>query len=559
MSKYAIGVDFGTLSARALVAEIGTGRELADATMDYPHAVMDRALPDGTPLRPDWALQHPQDYLDCLSFIVPEALRKADVSADDVVGLGIDFTSNTMLPVDTQDNPLCFRPEFASNPYAWPMLWKHHAAQKYATRMEQLAKARGETFLSRYGGKVSSEWMYPRLIQLLEESPEICSAADRFIEAGDWLVRLLTGTDARSACMAGYKAFWHGKDGYPTEDYLAALHPGLPGIIRDKLGHNLLPAGAKAGEINDRGAKLVGLNPSTAVAPASIDAHVAFPAIGSAEPGDMLMILGTSACHLTLGSEEHTVPGMCGVVAGGMTPDTFGYEAGQNCCGDHFKWLIENCIPRRYEDEADAKGVSIHTLLTEKASALRPGESGLMALDWWNGNRSVLVDADLTGMLLGMTLTTRPEEIYRALIEALAYGTRVIIEAFEENGVPVKALYACGGIAKKNEMLMQIYADVLGREIRVARSTQASALGSAMYGATAAGKGSGGYDSVTDAAKEMGGADEKFYTPNASNHAVYNELYAEYVRLHDYFGRNENDVMKVLKEIKKRTVSADNR
>ena len=237
-----------------------------------------------------------------------------------------------------------------------------------------------------------------------------------------------------------------------------------------------------------------------------------------------------------------------------MTPDTYGYEAGQNCCGDHFKWLIENCIPRRYEDEAAAKGINIHALLTEKASALRPGESGLMALDWWNGNRSVLVDADLTGMLLGMTLATRPEEIYRALIEALAYGTRVIVEAFEANGVPVNALYACGGIAKKNEMLMQIYADVLGREIRVARSTQAPALGSAMYGATAAGKAGGGYDSIADAAREMGGVDEKFYSPNTANHAVYNELYAEYVRLHDYFGRGENDVMKVLKEIKKRTV-----
>jgi len=553
MPKYALGVDFGTLSARALVAEIGTGRELADAIMDYPHAVMDRALPDGTPLRPDWALQHPQDYLDCLTFVIPEALRRAGVSPDDVVGVGVDFTSNTMLPVDKDGVPLCFRPEFSSNPYAWAMLWKHHAAQKYASRMEDVAKQRGEAFLTRYGGKVSSEWMYPRLIQLLEEAPEICAAADRFIEAGDWIVALLTDTEGRAACMAGYKAFWHSESGYPDDDYLAALHPGLPALVHEKIGREFHPAGAKSGEVNARGAELTGLKPGTAVAPASIDAHVAFPAIGSAAPGDMLMILGTSSCHLVLGSEEKTVPGMCGVVKGGMTPETYGYEAGQNCCGDHFKWLIENCIPRRYEDEADARRISIHQLLTEKASSLRPGESGLMALDWWNGNRSVLVDADLTGMLLGMTLTTRPEEIYRALIEALAYGTRVIVEAFEDNGVPVKALYACGGIAKKNPMLMQIYADVLGREIHVARSTQASALGSAMYGATAAGKAAGGYDSIGDAAREMGGADEKSYHPIAENHAVYTELYAEYVKLHDYFGRGENDVMKTLKAIKKRT------
>ena len=547
MPKYAIGVDFGTLSARALVAEIGTGRELASATMDYPHAVMDRELPDGTPLRPDWALQHPQDYLDCLKAVIPAALEKAGVNADDVVGVGVDFTCNTQLPIDADGNPLCLRPEFASNPNAWPMLWKHHAAQKYASYMEKVANERGETFLARYGGKVSSEWMFPRLLQLLNEAPEVCEAADRIIEAGDWIVMQLTGKEARSACMAGYKAFWHADDGYPCDEFLAALHPGLPGLVHTKLGSEFYAAGVKAGEIDARGAQLSGLNPATAVAPASIDAHVAFPAIGTAEPGKLLMILGTSACHLLLGDEEHTVPGMCGVVKGGMTPDTYGYECGQNCCGDHFKWLIENFLPRRYEDEAAARGMNIHALLTEKASKLRPGESGLLALDWWNGNRSVLVDADLTGMLLGMTLATRPEEIYRALIEALAFGTRVIVENFEKYGVKVDELFACGGIAKKNPMLMQIYADVLGRPLRVARSTQAPALGSAMYGATAAGKANGGYDSISDAAREMGGADEKFYSPIPENQEIYDQLYAEYVRLHDYFGRGENDVMKVLK------------
>jgi L-ribulokinase len=295
---------------------------LADATMDYSHAVMDHALPDGTPLPPDWALQHPQDYLDCIRFTIPEALRRAGVSANDVIGLGIDFTSNTMLPVDANGNPLCLKPEFASNPYAWPMLWKHHAAQKYATRMEEIAKARGESFLARYGGKVSSEWMFPRLIQLLEEAPEICAAADRFIEAGDWLVNLLTGSTSRSACMGGYKAFHHDREGYPSDDYLAACHPDLPNLVHTQLGQEFDPAGAKAGEINLRGASMIGLKPGTAVAPASIDAHVAFPSIGSAAPGDMVMILGTSACHLVLGDKETTVPGMCGVVKGGMTPDT---------------------------------------------------------------------------------------------------------------------------------------------------------------------------------------------------------------------------------------------
>lgn len=551
MPKYSIGVDFGTLSARALVAEIGTGRELASVAMDYAHAVMDHHLPDGTPLRPDWALEHPQDFIDCLRFIVPEALKKAGISADDVIGLGVDFTCSTTLPIDASGEPLCFRPEFAAVPHAWPMLWKHHAAQSYASRMEKIAKQRGETFLARYGGKVSSEWMFPRLLQLLEEAPEVCAAADRIIEAGDWIVMQLTGIDTRAASMAGYKSFHHSRDGYPSDEYLSALNPELPRFVREKLGHAFQVAGANVGGLSERGANLTGLNPGTAVATAGVDAHVTFPATGITTPGKMLMILGTSACHLILGDSEQPVPGICGVVDDGMIPGSYGYEAGQNCCGDHFKWLIDNFLPRRYEDEAARRGISIHALLTEKAEQLKPGQSGLLALDWWNGNRSVLVDADLTGLLLGMTLATRPEEIYRALIEALAFGTRMIVETFEKYGVPVDGLYACGGIAKKNPMLMQIYADVLGREIRVARSTQASALSMAMFGAVAAGSKNGGYDNIADAAAEMGGVDEVYYAPIPENHEIYTQLYAEYVALHDYFGRGENDVMKRLKALKK--------
>lgn len=547
MPKYAVGVDFGTLSVRALVAEVGTGRELADAAMDYPHAVMDRVLPDGTPLPPDWALQHPQDYLDCLSAVVPEVLRRAGVRPEDVIGLGVDFTSSTMLPVDADGCPLCVKPEFAGNPYAWVMLWKHHAAQGCASRMEEILKSRGERVLSRYGGKVPSELMLPRLLHLLEEAPEVCWAADRLMEAGDWVVNRLTGTNARSAAMAGYKAFWHAEDGYPSDDCLSALHPALPALVRDKLGHELLPAGAKAGELSAQGHALTGLLPGTAVAVAAIDAHAAFPAIGCAEPGRMLMILGTSACHLTLSSQECMVPGVFGVVKDGMLPGAYGYEAGQSCCGDHLKWLVDHCVPRCDEEEARTRGISVHALLTERAARLRPGESGLMALNWWNGNRSVLQNADLSGLLLGLTLSTRVEEIYRALIEALAYGTRTIVEAFESSGVPVHELYACGGVAKKNALLLQIYADVLGREIRVTRSDQASALGSAMFGAAAAGRAAGGYDCVADAMREMGGVDERVYRPSAENHRVYDELYAEYVRLHDYFGRGGNDVMKRLR------------
>lgn len=552
MSKFTLGVDFGTLSARALVVEVGTGRELAAATMDYPHAVMSRELPDGTPLKPDWALQDPQDYLDCLRAIIPEALRQSAVSADDVIGVGIDFTANTMLPVDANGVPLCFQPAYASIPHAWAMLWKHHAAQDRARRVQEIAEARGERFLKRYGGKVSSEWMFPKLWQILDEAPEVYAAADRFIEAGDWIVLQLTGNEMRSASMAGYKAFWHKTEGYPSDDFFAAIDPRLAHVVDEKLSRKLYPAGTRAGVVTPEAAKWTGLRAGTAVSVASIDAHVSLPPAGLVDPGKLLMILGTSTCHIMLGDVEREVPGICGVVEDGVVPGLYGYEAGQSCCGDHFKWMIDNCVPKVYCDEADARGMGLHALLTEKAARLRPGESGLVALDWWNGNRSVLVDVDLTGLMVGMTLATRPEEIYRALIEATAYGTRVIVENFEQHGVAIDGLYACGGIAKKNPLMMQIYADVLGREIRVARSTQTPALGSAMFGAVAAGRAFGGYDSIADAAREMDGVDEKSYAPIEENRIVYDALYQEYLRLHDAFGRGGNDVMKRLKQIRDR-------
>lgn len=554
MPKFAVGVDFGTLSARALVAEIGTGRELGAATMDYPHAVMTRALPNGTPLKPDWALQHPRDYLDCLGFVVPEALRRSGVDPADVVGMGIDCTASTSLPVDADGTPLCFHHRFSSMPHAWPMLWKHHAAQPYATRMQQAAESRGESFLARYGGKVSSEWLMPKLWQILDEAPEVYAAADRFIEAGDWIVYKLTGVERRSAAIAGYKAFWHKEDGYPSEEFFGALDPRLARVVDEKLSRALYPAGTRAGGLDAFGAKLTGLPVGMPVAVANIDAHVSLPPAGVVEPGRLLMILGTSTCHIVLGAEERAVPGICGVVEDGVVPGLYGYEAGQSCCGDHFKWLIENFVPGSDAAEAAARGIGLHELLTERASALRPGESGLIALDWWNGNRSVLVDMDLTGLMVGMTLATRPEEVYRALIEATAYGTRAIVENFASHGVRVDSLCACGGIAKKNPLMMQIYADVLGREIHIARSAQTPALGSAMYGAVAAGRAGGGYDTIAEASRAMGGVEDAAYAPDAEASRVYDALYAEYIRLHDLFGRGGCDVMKRLKRIRERAI-----
>lgn len=549
--KYVIGVDYGTQSGRAVLIEVDTGNEVASATKQYTHLVLDEYLPDGvTKLDQDWALQDPSDYLEVLNITIPAVMREAGISADNIIGMGIDFTACTVLPTDKEGIPLCFKSEYKANPHSYVKLWKHHAAQDEANKLNEIAARTGEDFLKRYGGKISSEWLIPKVWQILNEAPEIYNAMDRFIEAADWVIWQLTGVEKRNSCTAGYKAAWHKQKGYPSKDFFRVLDPRLENLVDKKLGTNVYPLGGKAGEITEKAAKLTGLKQGTAVAIANVDAHVSVPAVGITQPGKMLMVMGTSTCHMLLGDEEKIVPGMCGVVEDGILPGYMGYEAGQSCVGDHFEWFVKSSVPEAYMKEAKERGINIHKLLREKASALKVGESGLVALDWWNGNRSVLVDADLTGVIVGCTLLTKPEEIYRALIEATAYGTRMIVETFRNNGVSITELYAAGGIAEKDELMMQIYSDVTNMEIRVSASVQTPALGSAMFGAVAAGKDMGGYDSIVDAAKVMAKVKEKYYKPIPENVAIYNKLFAEYKLLHDYFGRGKNDVMKRLKKIK---------
>jgi L-ribulokinase len=426
-------------------------------------------------------------------------------------------------------------------------LWKHHAAQPEADEINRVARETGQPWLDRYGGKISSEWFFSKALQILIEAPEVYAAADRLIEAADWVVWQLTGVETRNACTAGYKAMWSKREGFPPADYFRALHPGFASVIDDKMSRDIRPVGERAGGLTPQAAEWTGLRPGTAVAIANVDAHVAVPAATVTDVGRMVMIMGTSICHMVLGREEHVVPGMCGYVEDGIIPGFFGYEAGQSCVGDHFAWFVDNCVPASLAREADESGTDIHVLLERKASALEPGESGLLALDWWNGNRSVLVDADLAGVLLGATLATRPEEMYRALIEATAFGTRIIVETFQQNGVPIHELVACGGLPEKNRLLMQIYADVTGLPIKVSASTQTPALGSAMFGAVAASASAGGYDTIYEAAMRMARLKGEDYKPNPKNQAIYGELYADYVRLHDLFGRGENDVLKRLR------------
>jgi L-ribulokinase len=517
---------------------------------------MDKALPDGAKLGQDWALQHPQDYLEAIWHTVPTVLRASGVDADDVIGVGTDFTACTMLPVKADGTPLCFLDAFKRNPHAWVKLWKHHAAQDKANRLNETAAQRQEPWLANYGGKISSEWAIPKLWQVLDEAPEVYAAMDRWIEASDWIVWQLSGAETRNSCAAGYKALYHKTAGYPSPAFFRALDPRLEQAATEKLGTVVIPPGARAGGMTEQMAAKTGLRTGTAVAAGHVDAHVCVPAVGIDGPGQMLAIMGTSTCHMLMGKQETQVPGMCGVVADGILPGFYGYEAGQSCVGDHFAWFLENALPKACADAAAEAGRDLHAYLREKAGAQAPGASGLLALDWWNGNRSVLVDADLSGMLLGLTLATRPEEIYRALIEATAYGTRMIVENFRTYGVPVEAFYASGGISQKDPLAMQIYADVLNMPIRIAGSRQGPALGSAIFAAVAAGRAAGGYDDVFAAARAMGSARGQTYIPHTGHAAVYDRLYAEYQRLHDYFGRGDNDVMKRLKALQAEQVGA---
>jgi L-ribulokinase len=555
MAKYTLGVDFGTESARAVLVDLANGAEIAQAVCAYPDGVIDERLP-GTDiaLELDWALQNPADYVTCFQQSVRQAVSESGVDPVDIIGLGIDFTACTMLPTKADGTPLCYLPEWRDQPHAWVKLWKHHAAQPEANEINQVAAERGEPWLSRYGGKISSEWFFPKSLQILNEAPAVYAAADRLIEAADWIVWQLTGVETRNSCTAGYKAIWSKQDGFPSPDFFAALHPAMRDIVADKMSTDILPLGARAGGLTAEMAAATGLLPGIAVAVANVDAHVSVPAATVTGTGRMVMIMGTSTCHMVVGERPAIVPGMCGVVEDGILPNLAGFEAGQSCVGDHFAWFVENGVPGAYEREAQARDLNLHQLLEEKAAALQPGESGLLALDWWNGNRSVLVDVDLTGLLLGATLATRAEEIYRALIEATAYGTRVIIEAFEANGVPVSEIVAAGGLPERNHLLMQIYADVTGREFKVVGTTQAGALGSAMHGAVAAGAAVGGYDTIAAAAAQMARLQDVVYRPIAAHQAVYDQLYAEYLQLHDYFGRGANDVMKRLKALRARVL-----
>ena len=557
-----VGIDYGTLSGRAVVVRVRDGAELGSAVHEYPHAVMDTALTAGPAaaagspqqLPPEWALQVPADYVEVLKNAVPAALAAAreahGIDASDVVGVGTDFTASTVLPVLDDGTPLAEVDRFADRPHAYVKLWKHHAAQSHADRINALAHERGEPWIERYGGLISSEWEFAKGLQLLEEDPEVYAATEHWVEAADWIVWQLTGRYTRNACTAGYKGIL--QDGaYPSEEFLGALNPEFARFAKDKLTDDVVPLGSLAGRLTPEAAAWTGLPEGIAVAAGNIDAHVTAPAANAVEPGQLVAIMGTSTCHVVSATELREAPGMCGVVDGGIVDGLWGYEAGQSGVGDIFGWFVKHGVPASYEEAARAQGLSVHEHLTALAAEQQIGEHGLVALDWHSGNRSVLVDHELSGVILGQTLATRPEDQYRALLEATAFGTRTIVETFDAAGVPVRELVVAGGLLK-NRLLMQMYADVTRLPLSTVVSEQGPALGSAIHAAVAA----GAFPDVRAAAAVMGRRIERAYLPDEERAAAYDRLYAEYRTLHDYFGRGENDVMHRLRALRRDALAA---
>jgi L-ribulokinase len=533
---YAIGVDFGTESARSLVLDLRTGEELAVDVVPYPNGVIDQTLPEtGERLPPDWALQDPDDWVLALESGIAAALERSAIAREQITGIGVDFTSCTVLPVTAAGDPLCRLERFRAHKHAWPKLWKHHAAQPVADRLNEVALERGEEFIERYGGRISSEWYFPKLIELWLEDRDVYDAAHGFIEATDWIVWHMTGVERRQMTTAGYKALWSPDAGLPSIDYFQAAYPGFERPA-EKLGDSFLPLGARAGTLRPELAAKLGLPDSTAVAVGNVDSFASMPGAGVSDPGTFVTVVGTSICDMVVHPREIRLPGITGVVRDGILPGLYGYEAGQVAVGDMLAWFVRRLAPHG----------STHQDLERDALALQPGETGLVALDWWNGNRTILADADLTGVICGLTLHSTPEHIYRALLESIAFGNRRIVENFVEHGLGLDRIVACGGIATASPLLMQLFADVSGLPVHVPGSSEVPARGAALFGAVAA----GAFDDISAAVASAPPGTAHTYSPSADAKRTYDRVYAVYHGLHDLLGRSHVELLHGLKRIR---------
>lgn len=523
----AVGLDFGTESVRALFVDLD-GNQHGWASSRYKHGQITTKLPgSGQRLPPRYALQHPVDWVAAAARATRGAWRKVADKRARVIGIGVDFTSCTMLPALRDGTPLCMLPEFKKNPLAWPKLWKHHGAISQTEHINRVAHQRREPFLERYGGTVGLEWFFPKLLETLQNAPEVYQAAEVWIEAGDWLVWQLVGGPAdqaaRSTCQAGYKGMWSSKDGFPSKPFLRAVHPELVDVVRTKMPGRMRVPGQIAGRLSPEMASRLGLKAGTPVSTAIIDAHAGVPGVGAADPGALVMVCGTSSCHMINATEYRSVPGVAGVVRDGILPGMFGYETGQAAVGDAFDWLRRLVGKKNFAQ------------LTAKAGDLEPGAEGVVCVDWFNGCRTPLMDGNLRGAFLGLTLGHEPHHLYRALLESTAYGLRWIVELLREKGVPVRKFIATGGLPHRNPLFVQVAADVLGESILIHPSRQGPALGAAILGAVAAGKRAGGFSSVRSAVRTIGGVRKgvngrqgTIVAPNRARAKKYGPPYARY-------------------------------
>jgi L-ribulokinase len=535
VSGYSIGVDFGTESGRVLLLDLEGGEELSSAVVTYPHGVLDRRLPhDGEQLPPDWALQDPDDWVLVLDRGIPRVFADADVDPAGVAGIGVDFTSCTVLPVDSAGTPLCKFEHWRRRRHAWPKLWKHHAAQPVADRLTEVALERGDDFLSRYGGRISSEWYFPKLIELWLEDREIYDECHAFIEATDWIVWHLTGLERRQSCTAGYKAMWSAEEGLPSVEYFEAAYPGFD-TPAEKLGRSFEPLGTLAGALRPEVAQELGLPETVSVAVGNVDSFVSMPGCGVERPGTYVTVVGTSICDMVVHPDEIRLPGITGVVRDGILPGLYGYEAGQVAVGDMLAWFVETLATEAGFAE-----------LEEAAAGIGPGETGLLALDWWNGNRSILADAGLSGVIMGLTLQTDRDQLYRALLEAIALGNRRIVDNFVEHGLAIDEIVACGGIAERSPLLMQLFADTTGLFVHVPASSEIPARGAALFGAVAA----GAFADIGAAVAATRPAVARTYQPDPSAQRIYDEVYEIYRSAYDLFGRSQVELLRGLKRIR---------
>ncbi|MDO5700576.1 MAG: ribulokinase [Bowdeniella nasicola] len=544
--EYSLGIDFGTESARAVLVRLGDGAEIATSVHPYAHGVMDQVLPyTGEHLPLDTALHDADDYLEALTATITSVVTRSGVPPESIVGLGIDSTACTLVFTDADLAPLSRVDRFKSRHLAYVRLWKHHAAQRYADRINQVARSREGLYLPSFGGSVNAEWLLPKALQTMIAAPDVYQAAERIIEAQDWIVSQLVGREVRAASVAGYKAsYLQERGGYPPADFLDEVEPGFSSVLT-KVGEEFLAPGERAGTLTPAWAERLGLTATTAVAVGNTDAHVSVLGCGVVRPGTMVAVMGTSVCNLLVTEDRHEPHGIQGVVRDGIIPGMWGYEAGQAGVGDTFGWFAKHLAGADIADRALISGRSIFDVIESDAAELTPGECGLLVLDWLSGNRSILVDSKLSGAIVGLTLATRSHHIYRALIEAAGFGQRIILEAFEAAGIEVDRLVVCGGLPHKSPLLMQTMADILNRPIEVSSSTNTPAVGAALHGALAA----DALDSF-EAGARIAPTHASTYVPSPDRHVVYNDVFALYRELHDDFGVTNTAPMYRLRDLR---------